>query len=81
MSSRARKIPELPAVTAISNNDLLIVEQVVGANSTTSKITAVNLRKTMVRGPYANDAAANTAGVNVGEMYYTAAGVVLVRLV
>lgn len=81
MTTRARKIPELPSITTLSNTDLLIVEHVVGANTTTSKIAGSDIRKTMVRGPYASDAAANTAGVNIGEMYYTALGAVQVRLV
>lgn len=81
MTSRAKKIPELTAKTTLANNDLIIVEAVANSTvSTTSKMTATNLRKAMVRGPYANDTAANSAGIAVGEMYYTAAGDVKVRL-
>lgn len=81
MSTRARAIPDLPAVTTLSNSDLVIVEVVVGSNTTTSKMTGTNLRKAMVRGPYANDSASATGGVIVGQMYYTATGDVKVRLV
>lgn len=82
MTTRSKKITELPAITSVSSNDLFVVEQFVSNTSTsTSKITGINLRKGMVRGPYANDAAAATGGVAVGEMYYTAAGDVKVRLV
>lgn len=80
MTTRARKVPDLPATTSLANTDLIIVEKVSGNTSVTSKITATNLRKTVVRGPYANDSAANTAGVAVGEMYYTSGGDVKVRL-
>lgn len=80
MSTRARVIPDLPAVTTLSNTDLVVVEVVVGSNTTTSKMTGTNLRKAMVQGPYANDSTANTGGVIVGQMYYTAAGDVKVRL-
>ena len=80
MSTRARAIPNLPAVTTLSNADLVVVEVVVGSNTVTSKMTGTNLRKAMVRGPYADDTAANTAGVGVLQMYYTAAGDVKVRL-
>lgn len=81
MADRSKKISELPANTTLANTDLFIVEKVSGNTHTTSYITATNLRKAMVRGPYANDAAANTAGVAVGEQYYTVAGDVKVRLV
>lgn len=80
MSSRARKVPELPAVTTLSGTDLIIVE-VVGANSTTtSKMTATNLKKAIISGPFDTDAAANTGGVQVGQLYYTGLGEVKVRL-
>lgn len=85
MATRARKITELPAANTIANADLLIVEKVSGNTSTTSKITGssfVSKVKTImaVRGPFASDLAANTGGVAVGELYYTAAGDVKVRL-
>lgn len=43
MSTRARKIPELPTATSAAGTDLLIVEKVTSpTSSTTSKISAVN---------------------------------------
>lgn len=86
MATRARKITELPAANTIANADLLIVEKVSGNTSTTSKLSgsafASNVKTIMtVRGPFASDAAANTGGVSIGELYYTAAGDVKVRLV
>lgn len=82
MTSRARKIPELPVKTTLANNDLVVVEAVANSTvSTTSKMAATNLRKAMVRGPYANDTAAAAGGIGIGEMYYIAAGDVKVRLV
>ena len=86
MATRARKITELPAANTIANTDLLVVEKVSGNTSTTSKITGTsfisNVKTIMqVRGPFASDPAANNGGVAVGELYYTVAGDVKVRLV
>ncbi len=81
MTSRAKRLTEFPKITTLANNDLVLVEKV--ANSTASNtctITATNLRKTMVRGPYANDVAAQAGGIAIGELYHTAAGDVKVRL-
>lgn len=85
MATRARKIPELPAANTIANADLLVVEKVSGNTSTTSKLSGssfVSQVKTImaVRGPFASDLAANNGGVAVGELYYTVAGDVKVRL-
>lgn len=82
MTTRSKKIPQLPVITTLSSNDLLIVEQFV--SNTTSKTTAIsglNFKKTIVGGPFANDTAAGTGGVAIGQLYYTAAGDVKVRLV
>lgn len=81
MATRARKVPELPATTTVSGSDWFIIEKV-GANnsSVTSKISGTNVRKQMVKGPYTNDGTAATAGVAVGELYYTPTGDVKVRL-
>lgn len=82
MSDRARKITELSSIgtanTSIASGDLFIVEDV-SANSTKSA-TLSTLRKAIAQGPYADDAAANTAGVALGQLYYTSAGVVKVRI-
>lgn len=80
MSTRARKVPDLVSTNTVSTTDLFIIEQVSGANSTTKSISGGNLRKAMARGPYANDSVANTNSIAVGEMYYTAAGDVKVRI-
>ena len=80
MTTRARKVPELPVANTVANTDLFIIEKVSGNTTATSRITGTNLRKAMVRGPYANDSAANTGGVSVGELYYTNDGSVKVRL-
>ena len=82
MSDRAKNIPDLNSIgtanTSIASGDLFIVEDV-SANSTKSA-TLSTLRKAIVQGPYADDTAANTAGVALGQLYYTAAGVVKVRI-
>lgn len=79
--SESKKVIELPVITVLSANDRIVVEQVGANSSTTSTISATNLRKQIVKGPYANDSVANTAGVAVGQFYYTAAGDAKVRLI
>lgn len=82
MTDRAKKITELTSIgtanTSIVSGDLFIVEDV-SANSTKSA-TLSALRKAIVQGPYADDTAANAAGVQLGQLYYTASGVVKVRI-
>lgn len=82
MTDRAKKIPELDSIgtanTSIASGDLFIVEDV--SANTTKTATLSTLRKAVVQGPFADDAAAETAGVALGQLYYTAAGVVKVRI-
>jgi hypothetical protein len=82
MSDRAKKIPELTSIgtanSSIASGDLFIVEDV--SANTTKTATLSTLRKAIFQGPYANDAAANTAGVALGQAYFTADGSVKVRL-
>ena len=82
MSDRAKKISELTSIgtanTSIASGDIFPLVDV-SANATKSA-TLSTLRKAVVQGPYADDTAANTAGVALGQMYYTAAGVVKVRI-
>jgi hypothetical protein len=82
MVARAKKIRELSTVTALAANDCIIVDVYNNANSsTTSMMTATDLRKAMVRGPYANDSVASVGGVVIGQMYYIPTGDVKVRLI
>jgi hypothetical protein len=82
MSERAKKITELTSIgtanTSIASGDLFIVEDV--SANTTKSATLSTLRKAIIQGPYANDTAANTGGVVLGQLYYTAAGDVKVRI-
>lgn len=82
MSDRAKKTTELTSIgtanTSIASGDLFIVEDV--SANTTKTSTLSTLRKAIVQGPYANDASANTAGVILGQLYFTAAGDVKVRI-
>jgi|APGre2960657404_1045060.scaffolds.fasta_scaffold03898_11 hypothetical protein len=78
MSDRAKKFAEFTALTSLDGSDLFIVSDV--SVNTTKKVTLTTLRGAVVRGPYANDSAANTGGVAVGHLYYTGAGDVKVRL-
>lgn len=79
MADRAKKLTELTALTSLASGDLFIVEDV--SANTTKSVTMSVLKGAVVSGPYANDSAANTGGVAVGQMYYTSAGDVKVRLV
>ncbi len=78
----AKKITELTSIgtsnTAIAGGDLFVIEDVSANTTKTSSMST--LRKNVVQGPYANDAAANTAGVELGQMYYTSDGSVKVRI-
>jgi len=82
MTDRAKKITELTSIgtanTSIASGDLFIIEDV--SANTTKSATLSTLRKAIVQGPHADDTAANTAGVALGQIYYTAAGVVKVRI-
>ena len=82
MTDRAKKITEFTSIgtanTSIASGDLFIVEDV--SANTTKSATLSTLRKAIFQGPYADDEAANTAGVALGQPYYTAAGVVQVRI-
>ena len=82
MSTNAKKIPELTSIgtanTSIASGDLFVVEDV--SANTTKTSTLSTLRKAIVQGPYANNTAANTGGVALGQLYYTAAGDVKVRI-
>ena len=82
MTDRAKKITELTSIgtanTSIVSGDLFIVEDV--SANTTKHTTLSTLRKAIVQGPYADDTAANTGGVALGQLYYTAAGDVKVRI-
>ena len=81
MTDRAKKIRELGAnteLTVLEANDAFIVDDY---SSSTTKFTSLGtIRKYVIVGPYADDIAANTAGVTVGQPYYTSAGVVKVRI-
>ena len=76
-----KKLLELPAFAAntIAIGDLWLIEDVSAGITKTANSTIVGVYLSP-RGPYADDAAANSAGVAVGRMYYTAAGTVKVRL-
>lgn len=82
MSDRAKKITELTSIgtanTSIASGDIFIVEDI--SANTTKSATLSTLRKAIFQGPYANDTAANTAGVALGQAYYTADGTVKVRI-
>lgn len=82
MTDRAKKITELTSIgtanTSIASGDIFIVEDV--SANTTKSATLSTLRKAIVQGPFADDSSANTGGVALGQLYYTADGVVKVRI-
>ena len=82
MADPAKKLTELTSIgtanTSIASGDIFIVEDI--SANTTKSATLSTLRKAIVQGPYADDAAANTAGVALGQLYYTEAGTVKVRI-
>ena len=82
MADRAKKITELTSIgtanTSIASGDIFIVEDI--SANTTKYATLSTLRKAIVQGPFADDTAAATGGVILGQLYYTAAGVVKVRI-
>lgn len=81
MTDRAKKIRELgngTELTALAAGDCFVVDDI--SANTTKFTTLSTIRKSVIVGPYADDTAANTAGVSVGQPYYTSAGVVKVRI-
>ena len=82
MSTNAKKIPELPSIgtanTSIASGDLFVVEDISANTTKTSSLST--LRKAIVQGPFFDDAAANTGGVALGQLYYTSTGTVKVRI-
>ena len=63
-----------------ANNNVVMKLGTYGAN-VVGNLTVTGTTRAKVPGPYANDSAAASAGVLVGQMYYQASGQVYVRLV
>ena len=61
-------------------NNLVMRIGTYGAN-VVGNLTVTGTTHAKVPGPYANDSAAASAGILVGQMYYQASGQVYVRLV
>lgn len=80
MAIKPRKIPELSKITSIGDNDLFVIEQVSGNTSSTFAITGSNLKKSIIKGAFLDDAEAASGGIGVGNAYYTPTGDVKVRL-
>lgn len=79
--SGPRSIPELPEISAIQEDDLIVVEQIAENSSETTKTKFSTIRSELTRGPFIDDAQAATALVGIGHMYYTPTGEVKVRVV
>lgn len=81
MTDRAKKIRELgngTELTALAADDAFIVDDASAGNTRYTSLGTI--RKYVIVGPFANDAAANTGGVAVGQPYYTSSGDVKVRI-
>lgn len=78
-NTRSKTIIELPVLTSFDANDRIIVHD--SSANTTKQATKAVVQIGLFSGPYADDAAANTAGVAIGQPYYDSDGVVYVRLV
>lgn len=82
MSDRAKKLTELTSIgtanTSIASGDIFIVEDI--SANTTKSATMDTLRKAVVQGPYADDTAAAAGGIELGQLYFTAAGDAKVRI-
>jgi len=76
-TNKAKTIEELPVMASVVKEDLLVVHDV--SANITSKANVSVLIKSLVVGPYANDAVAAAANVAVSELYYNANGVVYIR--
>ena len=81
MTDNARKTSELPTANTIGRSDRLVFLYQANTSAPSTRTIAVsNFTTNLVSGPYANDSAANSAGVPVKGMYYDSTGVVRVRL-
>lgn len=81
MTDNAKRVSELPTANTIGSSDrlLFLYNANTGAPSART-ITVSNFTTNLISGPYASDAAANTAGVPLKGLYYDASGYVKIRL-
>lgn len=83
MTDNSLKVSELPTTTNVASTDRVMIlynASNTSVNASVRTITVSNYTKSTVKGPYANDSVATTAGVGIGSMYYDASGIVHVRL-
>ena len=71
-----KKVSELTEANVLSSSDFFLITTPVASR----KMTTTNLRKNLIKGPFANDSVAANSFVLVGEPYYTASGDVKVRI-
>lgn len=85
MANSARRISQLGITTTLTANDRVVVlTNPNTAIANTQTITLPNFLNTLggiMPGPFANDGAANTAGVKVLGIYYDTGGIVRIRLI
>lgn len=81
MTDNAKKTSELATANTVAGSDRLVfLYQANSSSPSTRTITVKNFTTNLVSGPYASDAAANTAGVALLGLYYDASGNVKIRL-
>lgn len=81
MTDTAKKTSELPTANTIGSSDRLVfLYQANTSAPSTRTITVSHFTTNLVSGPYASDAAANTAGVPLKGLYYDSTGSVKIRL-
>jgi len=80
MTDNSKKVSELPQAQNVASTDRVVVLRDPSGNASVRTITVANLVNSIIKGPYANDSAANTGGVSVNGLYYDSSGNVKIRL-
>ena len=73
MSNGPKKVTELTIASSIANNDLMLIvanTSITPVSKSVRANTVANYIFGKVPGPYTNDAAASTAGIGIGFVYY-----------
>jgi len=82
MSDNSKKLSELPQASNVASTDRVVILYSPTGTPSARTITVDNLIKSLILpGPYADDSAANTAGIALGHLYYDTTGTVKIRIV
>ena len=80
MANDAKRSSQLNVTNSVSYSDRLLVLTNPAAAANLQTIAVNNFISSTIKGPYANDSVANTAGIPVLGLYYTSSGAVQIRL-